>query len=308
MAARRLDGKGLAERIRTRLTEEVSEVAAAGKRAPGLAVVRVGDDPASEVYVRHKEQACAEAGIRSLGTHLPADATAADIRGVLEALNRDDAVDGILLQLPLPNGIDPDPLIRAIDPDKDVDGFHPVNGGRLLSGTPGFVPCTPRGIMALLADAEVELKGREAVVVGRSNIVGKPAALLLLQAHATVTVCHSRTVDLPQVTRRADIVVVAVGVPGFLGADGIKPGATVIDVGVNRITDPDLVGSLVSDPRRLAAFEKRGRLLVGDVRFEEASEVAAAITPVPGGVGPLTVAMLLENTWDAYRARENSQP
>lgn len=303
MAAVLLDGKLLAGRIEERLAREVAESRDRGRRPPGLAVLRVGDDPASLAYVRNKERACVAVGMLSLGEHMLATSTAADIRARIRSLNEDDRVDGILLQLPLPAGIDPRPLLEAIDPEKDVDGFHPENAGRLFEGHPRFVPCTPRGIMELLTSAGIPLAGARAVVVGRSNIVGKPVALLLLAASATVTVCHSRTRDLDAVTREADVLVAAVGSPGLVGAAGIRPGSVVIDVGVNRVTDADVVRRVVTDERRRATFQKNGSLLVGDVRFDEAREVAGHLTPVPGGVGPLTVAMLLQNTWEGHQRR-----
>ena len=241
---------------------------------PGLAVVIVGEDPASEVYVRMKHKACDETGIRSFKHVLPDDTSQDVLLGLVEELNEDDEVHGILVQLPLPDHIDEDAIIETISPAKDVDGFHPENVGRMLIGKETFLPCTPHGCMVLLEEMGVDLKGKEAVVVGRSNIVGKPVAIMLLEKHATVTICHSRTADLAEVVGRADVLVVAVGRPEMVKGDWIKPGAVVIDVGVNRTDDG----------------------LVGDVEFGPAAERAAAITPVPGGVGPMTIAMLLENT------------
>lgn len=273
MTATIIDGKAIAQERRSAMAERVAELAGLGV-VPGLAVVIVGEDPASEVYVRNKHKACEEVGIRSFKHEMAADTSQEDLLALVAELNADPEVNGVLVQLPLPEHIDSDAVIDAIDPDKDVDGFHPVSAGRLLIGKPGFRPCTPTGCMVLLEEAGVDLKGKEAAVVGRSNIVGKPVALMLLEKHATVTVCHSRTVDLPDVVRRADVVIAAVGRPEMIKGDWLKPGAVVIDVGVNRTDDG----------------------LVGDVEFASASEVAGAITPVPGGVGPMTIAMLLDNT------------
>ncbi len=263
------------------MASEVAELVARGGRAPSLATVLVGEDPASKIYVANKHRACEEAGIASVHRALGERATEAELLAVVTELNEDADVDGILVQLPLPDQIDPDRVVAAIDPGKDVDGLTPANAGLLAHGTPGLVPCTPAGVMELLAHEGVELEGAEAVVVGRSKLVGVPVARLLLAANATVTVCHSRTRDLPGVCRRANVLVAAVGVPRLLGADAIRPGAVVIDVGMNRGEDG----------------------LCGDVDYEPAAEVAAAITPVPGGVGPMTIAMLLANTLAAARAR-----
>ncbi len=279
--ARILDGKALAQRIRAELAAVVKQLAAAGV-TPGLAVVLVGDDPASQVYVRNKARACREAGITAFDHALPANTTAAELAGLLERLNADPRVDGVLVQLPLPGGLDARAILAALDPRKDVDGLLPDNVGRLWLGQERFVPCTPLGVMRLLGEAGTALRGAEAVVVGRSHLVGKPVAALLLAADATVTMCHSRTRDLAQVVRRADVLVAAIGRPEAIRGDWIKDGATVIDVGINRLPD--------------------GRL-VGDVEFQAAAARAAAITPVPGGVGPMTIAMLLCNTVDAARRR-----
>ncbi len=281
MAARIIDGKAVAAAVRERVAAEVVEFDRERGRTPQLVTVIVGDDPASEVYVAGKHRACKEVGLRSAHHGLPAETTEAELLRLVEELNRDDDVDGILVQLPVPDHIDPDRVVATIDPAKDVDGLTPINAGLLAHGMPGLVSCTPAGVMELLRHEGVELEGAEAVIVGRSKLVGVPVARLLLAANATVTACHSRTRDLPAVCRRADVLIAAVGVPQLLGADAIKPGAIVIDVGVNRTEDG----------------------LVGDVDFEAASEVAAAITPVPGGVGPMTVAMLLVNTLAAARAR-----
>lgn len=281
MAARVIDGKAVAAGVRARVAGEVASFEAEHGRAPVLVTVIVGDDPASEVYVRGKHKACEEVGMRSRHHGLPAETTENELLELVGALGLDPDVDGILVQLPVPDHIDPDRIVAALDPAKDVDGLTPVNAGLLAHGMPGLVSCTPAGVMELLDHEGVDLEGSEAVVVGRSKLVGIPVARLLLAANATVTSCHSRTRDLPAVCRRADVLVAAVGVPRLLGADAVKPGAVVIDVGVNR-TDNGLVG---------------------DVEFEAAAEVAAAITPVPGGVGPMTIAMLLVNTLAAARGR-----
>ena len=281
MSAALIDGKAFAASLRERVGAVAAEFAAKAGRKAGLAVVLVGEDPASNVYVRSKGKATVEANMESFEHRLPADTSEADLLALVEQLNDDPAVDGILVQLTLPAGLDEQAIISAISPDKDVDGFHVINAGRLSVGQNGFVPCTPLGCIMLLTDRLGDLSGLEAVVIGRSNIVGKPMAQLLLDANATVTIAHSRTKDLPAVVRRADIVVAAVGRAEMVKADWLKPGATVIDVGINRL--PPEEGS------------EKGRL-VGDVAFDEASDVAAAITPVPGGVGPMTIAVLLRNT------------
>ena len=281
MGARIIDGKAVATAVRERVREEVAQLVADGGRPPALATVLVGEDPASQIYVRNKHDACEQAGMRSLHHELSAETGEEELVELVGRLGLDDEVDGILVQLPVPDQIDPDRVVAAIDPAKDVDGLTPTNAGLLAHGMPGLVSCTPAGVMELLRQEGVELEGAEAVVVGRSKLVGVPVARLLLGADATVTVCHSRTRDLDAVCRRADVLVAAVGVPRLLGAAAIKPGAVVIDVGVNRGEDG----------------------LCGDVDFEAAAEVAAAITPVPGGVGPMTIAMLLVNTLAAARAR-----
>jgi methylenetetrahydrofolate dehydrogenase (NADP+)/methenyltetrahydrofolate cyclohydrolase len=292
MSATILDGKKLAESVRAEVARGVSDFVSTHGRPPGLEVVLVGDDPASQVYTRNKQKASTEVGIRGKLHTLPATTTEAELLALLDRLNNDDTVDGILVQLPLPKPIAEQKVLDAIRPDKDVDGFHPINAGLLASGRPGgLVPCTPRGCMKLIKVAGVPLEGKRAVVVGRSNIVGKPMAQLLLQANATVTIAHSRTRDLPAVCREADVLVVAVGRAELVGGDWIKPGATVIDVGMNRI---DL------SPADGATKKTR---LVGDVAFAEAVEVAGAITPVPGGVGPMTIACLLDNTLLAAKQR-----
>ena len=276
-----IDGKAFAADLRARVAEGVAQVNAQHGIVPGLAVVLVGEDPASEVYVRNKRKQTTEAGMRSIENTLSADTSEADLLALIDSLNNDPVVNGILVQLPLPDQIDPDRVIDAIDPAKDVDGFHILNAGRLATGGDGMVPCTPLGCLMLLKDRLGDLSGQEAVMVGRSNIVGKPMAALLLRENCTVTVAHSRTRDLPGVCRRADILVAGVGRPEMIRGDWIKPGATVIDVGINRI------------PRDDGSGKSR---LVGDVCFDEARTVAGAITPVPGGVGPMTIACLLRNT------------
>jgi methylenetetrahydrofolate dehydrogenase (NADP+) / methenyltetrahydrofolate cyclohydrolase len=281
MTATILDGKALAKRIRGQLVEETARLRAAGVE-PGLAVVLVGDDPASQIYVRNKTAACAEAGIRTFDHHLPASTPEPELLALVASLNTDPAVDGILIQLPLPREIDARRILLSVDPRKDVDGIHPENVGRLLMGEPRFVACTPFGVMKLIEEAGLQLAGKNAVVVGRSNMVGKPMGALLIAADATVTICHSKTRDLPEVIGRADLVVAAVGRAEMVRGEWIKPGAVVIDVGINRGTD--------------------GKLR-GDVEYAAAAERAAAITPVPGGVGPMTIAMLLVNTVLAARLR-----
>lgn len=282
-----IDGKAQALRLRAEIAQAVMARVNAGARPPALAVVLVGADPASEVYVRNKVAACHAAGITSIEHRLPADTSEGALLALVAALNADAGVDGILVQLPLPPQIDAARVIAAIDPDKDVDGFHPVNAGRLATGLPGFVPCTPLGCLRLLEATLGDLAGAEALVIGRSNIVGRPMAQLLISASATVTVAHSRSRDLPALARRADILVAAVGRPELVRGSWIRPGATVIDVGINRV--PSERGS--------------GTRLVGDVAFAEAADVAAHITPVPGGVGPMTIACLLENTLRAAGRR-----
>jgi methylenetetrahydrofolate dehydrogenase (NADP+)/methenyltetrahydrofolate cyclohydrolase len=286
MTAEPIDGKSFAQRLRARVAEAVPAFVEAAGRPPGLAVVLVGDDPASQVYVRSKGKATIEAGMASFEHRLPDTTSQAELLALVEHLSLDDEVDGILVQLPLPAGIDDKAVIEAIDPAKDVDGFTPVNAGRLAIGEEGLVPCTPLGCLMLLKDRLGDLSGLEAVVIGRSNIVGKPMAQLLLRENATVTLAHSRTRDLPEVVRRGDIVVAAVGRPEMIQGSWLKPGATVIDVGINRI-----------------AVGEKSRL-VGDVDYEGARGVAGAITPVPGGVGPMTIAVLMRNTLVAACARE----
>lgn len=288
MTAKIIDGKAIAEELRESVKTGVEELVASGGPRPGLATVLVGEDPASHTYVRMKRKACAEAGIESFHHELPADATQEEVEGLVKELNANPEVHGILVQLPLPAGLDEEAVLRSISIDKDVDGFHPVNIGRLAQKgrEPQFVPCTPAGCMILLEKAGAPIEGANAVVVGRSNIVGMPAALLLVKANATTTICHSRTKDLPGKCREADILIAAIGRPEMIKGDWVKPGAYVIDVGVNRVEDPD---------------SKKGYKLVGDVAYDEAKEVAEAITPVPGGVGPMTIAGLLNNTLTAAK-------
>ena len=289
MTAEVIDGKAFAAQLRERVGAHAAKFEEQAGRKAGLAVVLVGEDPASQVYVRSKHKATVAANMESFEHRLPADTSDADLLALVERLNTDPAVDGILVQLPLPGHLDEQAVIAAISPDKDVDGFHVINAGRLAVGQTGFVPCTPLGCMMLLADRLGDLSGLEAVVIGRSNIVGKPMAQLLLDANATVTIAHSRTKDLPGVVRRADIVVAAVGRPEMVKGDWLKDGATIIDVGINRL--PPEPGS------------DKGRL-VGDVDYAAAQNVASAITPVPGGVGPMTIAVLLRNTLVAAHRNE----
>jgi methylenetetrahydrofolate dehydrogenase (NADP+)/methenyltetrahydrofolate cyclohydrolase len=281
MAARVIDGKAIAASVRQRVAVEVSAMTAEHSRAPGLATILVGEDPASQVYIRNKRNACEEVGITSIHHGLDASVGQAELLALIEDLNDDDAVDGILVQLPLPEGLDADQVVALLDPAKDVDGLTPANAGRLAQGIPGLVPCTPAGVMEILRHEGIEPEGLEAVVLGRSRLVGRPLISLLLGANATVTACHTRTRDLAAVCARADILVAAAGAPRLVHAGMVKPGATVIDVGINRTDDG----------------------LVGDVDFDSVSEIAGAITPVPGGVGPMTIAMLLSNTVQAATAR-----
>jgi methylenetetrahydrofolate dehydrogenase (NADP+)/methenyltetrahydrofolate cyclohydrolase len=293
-----LNGKVVADLIKREVADEVRALKKTAGITPTLAAVLVGNDPASEVYVRNKVRACEEVGIASQKISLSVSISTDALLNAVAELNRDDEVDGILVQLPLPGQIDDSRIIEAIDPDKDVDAFHPINVGLLAMGQPRFVPCTPAGIIELLERNNIQIAGANACVVGRSQIVGRPVASLLLQRHATVTICHSRTRDLPSLTRQADILVAAIGRPAFIRGDFIKPGATVIDVGVNRITDAnqarDFFGA--DAEKRTAAIGEKGYTLVGDVHPAEADFVAGKRTPVPGGVGLLTVAMLMKNT------------
>lgn len=278
-----LDGKALAQRIQAQLAEQVQHLLLTHGRPPGLAVLMVGDNPASAAYVRNKERACAQVGITSFGSHFPANTTQEELAQTIQALNQDERVDGILIQLPLPEHLDAVSLLHQIHPDKDADGLHPVNLGRLVRGETGLRSCTPAGVIRLLREYQLDVKGKTAVVVGRSILVGKPLALMLLEADATVTIAHSRTENLPELTRSADILIAAIGRPHFITADMVKSQAVVIDVGINRVTT-----------------ESGKSRLVGDVHFDSVREVAQFITPVPGGVGAMTVAMLLHNTVLSY--------
>jgi len=298
-----LSGKKIADEIHAEVAREVQVVVDAGV-IPRLDVVLVGDDPASQVYVRSKAKACDELGMASNTHKLSAETTQEELEELVRTLNADPAVDGILVQLPLPRGLDPRAVIDRIDPAKDVDGLHTMSMGLLQQGKPHLVPCTPAGIMQMLQREGIELKGKRAVVVGRSDMVGKPMAMLLLHAHATVTICHSRTVDLASQTRQADVLVVAAGQQTLIGAEHVAPGTVVIDVGIHRVTDSEMVEKLFpGNEKRRATFEKRGAILVGDVDFTQVSPLASRITPVPGGVGPLTIAMLMANTVKAARTR-----
>lgn len=291
MTAQIIDGKLIAEQVRQAVSQDVAAMVASGRTKPGLATVLVGENPASQVYVRAKQKACAQAGIASFGYALPASASQDEVEGLVKELNADSKVNGILVQLPLPSGLDEERVLNSIRIEKDVDGFHPLNIGRLAQKgrDPLFVPCTPYGCIYLLEQVGVKLEGSNAVVLGRSNIVGMPAALLLVRRNATVTICHSRTKDLAEVVRGADVLIAAIGRAQMVRGDWVKPGAAVIDVGINRIED---------------AAHPKGSRLVGDVCFEEVKEVAGWITPVPGGVGPMTIAMLLKNTVRAAQLAE----
>jgi methylenetetrahydrofolate dehydrogenase (NADP+)/methenyltetrahydrofolate cyclohydrolase len=306
MPARILDGTRIANEIRSEVAAEVKTMAGAGVR-PGLAVVLVGHNPASEIYVRGKVKASEEVGLYSEQHTPPETATTGDLLALIEDLNYRDEIDGILVQLPLPPQVDAKKVLMAVDPAKDVDGFHPVNVGFLSTQRPGLVPCTPAGVIEILKRSHIPIAGQEAVVVGRSDIVGKPAAMLLLNANATVTVCHSKTRDLWAVCRRADILVAAIGRAGMITRDFVKPGATVIDVGMNLVTDPaEFQRLFAGNSPREETFRKKGSTLVGDVH-PEVAEVAGALTPVPGGVGPLTIAMLMYNTVKAAKMRRGKK-
>jgi methylenetetrahydrofolate dehydrogenase (NADP+)/methenyltetrahydrofolate cyclohydrolase len=300
-----LDGRSIADQIKHEVAQEVQRLRAEQGATPRLCAVLVGDDDASAVYVRNKVRACAEVGIESEQLALPDLTTTKDLLVVVHKLNEHKDVDGILVQLPLPKHIDESAIVEAIDPAKDVDGFHPTNVGLLAMGRPRFVPCTPAGIIELLERNKIEIAGANSCVIGRSQIVGRPVASLLLQRHATVTICHSRTRDLPSVTRQADILVAAIGRAGFVRRDFIKPDATVIDVGINKISDAAEVRAFFGDEaeQRIEAIARRGYTLVGDVHPAEADLVAGKRTPVPGGVGLLTVAMLMRNTLQAAKWR-----
>ncbi len=281
-----IDGKALAKQMQGAIAEEIAQLQPKYGRPPGLAVLMVGDNPASAAYVRNKETACHKVGITSFGKHFPANVTQAELERVIDELNADDRVDGILIQLPLPQNLDAIALLNRLAPDKDADGLHPYNLGKLARGEDGLRSCTPAGVMELLASAQIDLTGKNAVVIGRSILVGKPVALMLLEANATVTIAHSRTKNLAEITRQADILIAAIGRPEFVTTDMVKPEAVVIDVGINRVTD-----------------DQGKSRLVGDVDFANVSQVASHITPVPGGVGPMTVTMLLQNTVWSYRRK-----
>ncbi len=302
MTARILDGTKIRDRVFADLQADIHHLATQGIR-PGLAAVLVGENPASQLYVKSKIAACEQLGLASW-MHTPRSSTTTQqLLDLVEQLNADNSVDGILIQLPLPQQVDAKQILEAVDPAKDVDGFHPVSLGRLVSGRPGLVACTPAGCMEILRRAEIKIEGANAVVLGRSDIVGKPMALLLMHANATVTICHSKTRDLPDVVRRADIVVAAMGKAGYVAADWIRPGATVIDVGTNKVTDAKEAERLLQNfPARLEKFRAKGSVLVGDVH-PDAINTAGALTPVPGGVGPMTITMLMSNTVKAARLR-----
>jgi methylenetetrahydrofolate dehydrogenase (NADP+) / methenyltetrahydrofolate cyclohydrolase len=301
VTAQIIDGKKIAEQLEHEIRKGVADLTAKGI-VPGLTVLRVGEDPASEVYVRSKEKKAAEFGFNGRQVHLPATISQDDLLARINELNADPLVDGILLQLPLPDHLDAKLLLDTIDPAKDVDGFHPVNVGRLLQGRPCLVACTPLGVIHMIETCGITIKGANAVVVGRSDIVGKPVAVLLMHRHATVTIAHSRTRNLADVVRQADIVVAAVGKPHMVTGDMIKPGAAVLDVGINRI-DASFEGFASLSDKKRKAIEEKGSALVGDVEFESASKVAGWITPVPGGVGPMTIMLLMKNTLQAARDR-----
>ena len=305
MTARILDGLKIRDEIFAELTKEVAQLAAQGVR-PGLAAVLVGENPASQLYVKSKVAACEQLGMASW-LHTPrSDVTTDYMLQLLADLNNADNVDGILVQLPLPSQIDSKRVLEAVSPAKDVDGFHPVNMGMLVSNRPGLVACTPAGCMEILRRNNIPIEGANAVVIGRSDIVGKPMALLLLHANAAVTICHSKSRDLPEIIRRADILVAAIGRPGFVQADWIRPGAAVIDVGTNKVTDPTEANRLLANfPQRLEKFRTKGSILIGDVH-PDAVNTAGALTPVPGGVGPMTITMLMSNTVKAARLRRPS--
>lgn len=303
MAAKLLDGTSVAQAIKTEVASEVAEHSTRGLR-PGLAAVLVGSDSASQLYVSGKVKTCEQLGLYSEKIELPESTTTSELLALVRELNTRDEIDGILVQLPLPKQVDTALVLNSVDPSKDVDGFHPVNIGRLTLNEPGLRPCTPAGIIELLDRSEIQVSGARAVVMGRSRIVGLPIALLLLHRHATVTICHSRTKDLAAVTCEADILIAAIGQPGLVDGSYIKPGAAVVDVGMNRVaTREDLTRFFGDDPKRRAAFDKNGYTLIGDVNPREAAEVAGYLTPVPGGVGPLTISMLMKNTLTAMKMR-----
>jgi methylenetetrahydrofolate dehydrogenase (NADP+)/methenyltetrahydrofolate cyclohydrolase len=304
LIARNLNGNAIRDQIYEELLGEIAALAAAGIR-PGLAAVLAGDNPASRIYVKSKIAACEKLGLASFHATPPATVTTAELLAIVDDLNRRDEVDGILVQLPLPAQVDSKKILEAVDPSKDVDGFHPLNVGRLVAGRPELVACTPAGVMEILKRSGIPIEGANAAVLGRSDIVGKPMALLLIHADATVTVCHSKTRDLRETVRRADIVIAAMGRAGMVTPEYIRPGATVIDVGINRITDAAQAEKFFANfPERLAEFRAKGSTLLGDVH-PDVARVAGALTPVPGGVGPLTIAMLMSNTVKAARLRRS---
>ena len=304
MTAKLLDGKAIAEKIRTEASQEAENLKKTKGLIPKLTVVLVGENPSSQIYVRNKEKAIMNSGMASEVLRMPKETAMEQLLSVVKILNEDKNVHGILVQLPLPPQIDEQKIIMSIDPDKDVDGLHPVNAGRLLIGLNGFVPCTPAGIIELLRRYEIPMKGKQAVVLGRSNIVGKPMAILLLREHATVTICHSRTEDLPSVAARADILIAAIGKKAMVTGDFIKEGAVVVDVGINRISDEKEVREFYgNDEGRLKEVREKGSTLVGDVHPLQALPKAGYLSPVPGGVGPLTIAMLLMNTIKAAQLK-----
>ena len=305
-----LSGAPIAEAIKKEVAEEVKNLSENHGFRPCLAVVRVGEDPASAVYVGNKVKTSEELGLISEHRHLSAETTQEELLAVVTDLNNRDVVDGILVQLPLPKQIDDKVILEAINPEKDVDGFHPINVGRLASGQKSLVPCTPAGVIEILKRYEIEISGKHAVIVGRSNIVGKPMAQLLLQNDATVTICHSRTKNLPEIASQADILVAAIGRAGFIRAEHIKEGAVVVDVGINSVSDADFAHELFGEDeleKRLGVIEKRGSTLVGDVNPKDAKSKASAFTPVPGGVGLLTIAMLMKNTVEAAKMRRGKK-
>ncbi|MEW5975163.1 MAG: bifunctional 5,10-methylenetetrahydrofolate dehydrogenase/5,10-methenyltetrahydrofolate cyclohydrolase [Acidobacteriota bacterium] len=307
MSARPIDGTQIGRQIREEVRREVQELARAGVK-PGLAAVLVGNNPASKVYVRNKMKTCEDLGIHSEFVHLEESASTERLLETIDSLNHDLRIDGILVQLPLPRQIDEQAILLAIDPNKDVDGLHPINAGNLLLGRRALTPCTPSGVVEILKREQIPIAGRHVVIIGRSNLVGKPQALLLLRENATVTICHSRTVDLPQVARQGDLLIAAIGRAAMITSDYVKPGAVVIDVGINRVEGEALDRLLEFDPALRPAYERnrsesKNYLLTGDVHVSSVSRVASALTPVPGGVGPLTIAMLMKNTVLAARSR-----
>lgn len=302
VSGRILNGNQIRDEILAEVQQEIAELSP----PPGLAAVLVGEDPASQIYVRNKIRASEKVGIRSKTIRPSADITTEELLAIVHDLNNDDTVDGILVQLPLPSQVDTQQVLLAVDPAKDVDGFHPVNMGALATGAPKLVPCTPAGLIEILKRSDLPISGKNAVVIGRSNIVGKPAALLLLMENATVTICHSRTADLPAMCREADILVAAIGRGAMVTRDYIKPGAVVLDVGMNRLTDAaDVARAFSANPEKIARFEQKGTALVGDVHPGDMAELSSAYTPVPGGVGPLTIAMLMKNTVRAAKLRRS---